>query len=94
VGYTCLHPLSTAHRPLPLEPALMAQGEICQQVHCTIFAGFCKYAIVCLEDEGDSLALKANKVIEQLDFISEDSNLPSYTRTQISQLVSLLASVE
>jgi len=49
-----------------------------------------KNAIVTLGEENKALAVKANKAIEELDSISDDSNLPVYTRTQIWHIVSLL----
>ncbi|MDP2909326.1 MAG: UPF0147 family protein [Nanoarchaeota archaeon] len=49
-------------------------------------------AINVLEEEGKTTAVKANKAVEELDFVSNDSNLPVYTRTQIWHIVSLLES--
>lgn len=49
-------------------------------------------AINVLEEEGKATAVKANKAIEELDTVSDDSNLPAYTRTQIWHIVSLLES--
>ena len=42
--------------------------------------------------DGD-LSLKINKALSELDEISEDPNLQSYTRTQIWNLASLLESI-
>lgn len=51
-----------------------------------------KNAMNILEKEGKAFAIKADKAIEELDSVSGDSNLPSYTRTQIWHIVSLLES--
>lgn len=48
-------------------------------------------AINVLEDDsGKSSLVKADKAIEELDFVTDDSNLPTYTRTQIWHILSLL----
>ena len=49
-------------------------------------------AINILEGQGKASAVKFDKAIEELDFISDDTNLPTYTRTQIWHIVSLLES--
>ncbi len=49
-------------------------------------------AINTLEEEGKPSAVKSDKAIEELDFMSDDSNMPTYTRTQIWHIVSLLES--
>lgn len=49
-------------------------------------------AINILGEKGKTSAVKSDKAIEELDFISDDSNLPAYTRTQIWHIVSLLES--
>lgn len=51
-----------------------------------------KNAMNVLEEKGKTSAVKADRAIEELDFISDDSNLPTYTRTQIWHIVSLLES--
>ena len=43
-------------------------------------------------DDGKAMAVKADKAIEELDSVSDDSNMPAYTRTQIWHIVSLLES--
>jgi len=45
-----------------------------------------------LETEED-LTVKVDKAIQILDELSDDPNLPTYTRTQIWSIVSLLESV-
>lgn len=42
-----------------------------------------------LENDGD-ISLKVDKAIQLLDDINDDSNLQSYTRTQVWNLVSIL----
>ena len=42
-----------------------------------------------LEGEGDT-SIKVDKVIHILDDLTNDANLPSYTRTQLWNVVSLL----
>lgn len=42
-----------------------------------------------LEEEGDSNIIK-NRVMDELDDISNDTNLQSFTRTQIWHVVSML----
>lgn len=52
-----------------------------------------KNAMNLLEEEDKKvLAVKADKAIEELDSIADDYNLPTYTRTQIWHIVSLLES--
>lgn len=51
-----------------------------------------KNAMNVLEENGKKSVVKADKAIEELDFISDDYNLPTYTRTQIWHIVSLLES--
>ena len=40
-------------------------------------------------DEGD-LSMKINKALSELDEISDDTNLQSYTRTQVWNIASML----
>jgi len=50
-----------------------------------------KEAVVCLMGE-EEVDIKSCRVIEALDLLSDDINLPSYTRAQIWQIISLLES--
>ena len=44
-----------------------------------------------LKDEnGEDISMKINKVLSTLDEISDDTNLQSYTRTQIWNIASML----
>ncbi|MEK6861465.1 MAG: UPF0147 family protein [Nanoarchaeota archaeon] len=52
-----------------------------------------KSAMVILEEpNGQSLDVKFDKIIQDLDDLSNDPNLPPYTRTQIWNVVSTLES--
>lgn len=45
------------------------------------------------ENNGKSFEVKVDQVLQQLDDLSEDPNLPPYTRTQIWNVVSTLGRV-
>jgi uncharacterized protein (UPF0147 family) len=49
--------------------------------------------IVILNNEADELSIRKDKVLQCLDEISQDTNLQSYTRTQIWNTVSMLEKV-
>ena len=52
-----------------------------------------KSAMCMLEDpQGVALNVTFDKILQELDNLSEDPNLPTYTRTQIWSLVSSLES--
>lgn len=44
-----------------------------------------------LDENGKSTALKIDQVMQQLDELNDDPNLPPYTRTQIWSVVSTLS---
>ncbi|MBW2964406.1 UPF0147 family protein [Candidatus Woesearchaeota archaeon] len=47
--------------------------------------------ISCLKDQnGEEMSIKINKALTVLDEISDDTNLQSYTRTQIWNIASML----
>ena len=46
--------------------------------------------IILKEDNGQDISIRVNKALSELDEISDDTNLQSYTRTQIWNIVSLL----
>lgn len=46
-----------------------------------------------LKDEKLEVSIKVNKALQLLDSLSEDSNLQSYTRTQLWNVVSMLEKV-
>lgn len=54
-----------------------------------------KSAILALEENnGKTKSVKIDKALQELDDLSDDPNLPSYTRTQIWNVVSILESIE
>ncbi len=54
-----------------------------------------KSAIIALEDQnGTAEKVKIDRALQELDDLSDDPNLPSYTRTQIWNVVSTLESIE
>lgn len=54
-----------------------------------------KSAITALEDpNGTPNKVKIDRALQELDDLSDDPNLPSYTRTQIWNVVSTLESIE
>ena len=52
----------------------------------------CLEAIKILKDEKDPVDIRINTVISYLDEMSNDPNIPMYSRTQIWNIVSLLES--
>jgi len=52
-----------------------------------------KNSIVALEEKNIDVAIKINRSLQELDEISDDPNVPTYTRTQIWNVVSLLESI-
>lgn len=54
-----------------------------------------KIAISILENQSEQeMDVKINKVLQELEEISEDPNTPIYTRTQIWNIVSSLESIK
>ena len=51
-----------------------------------------KTAIQLLEGDTPDPKVKVSKALDELDSISDDTNIPIYTRTQVWQAVSLLES--
>ena len=54
----------------------------------------CEESIIILQDENQEPAIKVNKVISSMDQVSNDPNIPMYTRTQIWNIVSILESLQ
>ena len=54
----------------------------------------CENSIHILQNEKEDLAVRVNTVISDLDEISNDPNIPTYTRTQVWNIVSLLESIQ
>lgn len=50
-------------------------------------------SILVLKEKDLDVGIKINKSLQELDDISEDPNIPAYTRTQIWNVVSLLESI-
>jgi len=46
-----------------------------------------------LNNGTEDMALRINKILQELDDLSEESNIPEYTRTQIWNLASLLETI-
>jgi len=53
----------------------------------------CQESIEILKDGGD-VAIRINSVISNMDEVSNDPNIPMYTRTQIWNIVSILESMQ
>ena len=53
----------------------------------------CEDSIKILQNEKEDLAVRVNSVISAMDDISNDPNVPTYTRIQIWNIVSTLESV-
>lgn len=47
-----------------------------------------------LSDEEEEISIRINKALDELDEISNDNNLHSYTRTQIWNVVSMLEMIQ
>lgn len=52
-----------------------------------------KNAITALKDVDQSIGLKVNRSLQELDALDEEGNIPSFTRTQIWNVVSSLESM-
>jgi len=50
-------------------------------------------AISVLKEENTDMKIKVNKALQHLDDVSDDSNMPSYIRPQIWNIVSMLESL-
>ncbi len=47
-----------------------------------------------LRDESSDISIRINKVLQELEEITEDANMQAYTRTQIWNVISLLEIVQ
>jgi hypothetical protein len=54
----------------------------------------CEEAVKILNDEKQEVGIRINTVISTMDDISNDPNIPTYTRTQIWNIVSALESMQ
>ena len=53
-----------------------------------------KCAFAVLEKDCKPLPIRIDESIQELDEVSDDPNIPSYTRTQIWNILSILESIE
>ena len=49
--------------------------------------------VILKEDTEQDMSMRVNKALSELDEVSDDTNLQSYTRTQIWNIVSLLETI-
>jgi len=54
----------------------------------------CEECIQNLKDEKEDLSVRINACISILDEVSNDPNIPSYTRTQVWNIVSMLEALQ
>lgn len=54
----------------------------------------CEDSIKLLQDEKEDVAVRVNTVISTMDEVSNDPNIPMYTRTQVWNIVSVLESLQ
>jgi uncharacterized protein (UPF0147 family) len=52
----------------------------------------CEESIKILQNNKEDLAVRINTVISYMDEVSNDPNIPMYTRTQVWNIVSILES--
>jgi uncharacterized protein (UPF0147 family) len=48
------------------------------------------YAINCLNNKGKETCLKVDEILQELDDISNDPNLPNYTRIEVLNIIGML----
>ena len=48
---------------------------------------------VALKEDGEDISIRINKALSELDELSDDTNLESFTRTQIWNIASMLESI-
>ena len=54
----------------------------------------CQESVEILKNEDQDVAIRINTVISNMDEVSNDPNIPMYTRTQIWNIVSILESLQ
>jgi len=54
----------------------------------------CEECIKDLQDDKEEISVRLNLCISTLDDVSSDPNIPSYTRTQIWNIVSMLEAIQ
>jgi len=52
----------------------------------------CEESVRILQNDKEDLAVRVNTVISYMDEVSNDPNIPMYTRTQVWNIVSILES--
>jgi len=54
----------------------------------------CEESVKILQNDKEDVAVRINTVISSMDDVSNDPNIPMYTRTQIWNIVSVLESMQ
>lgn len=54
----------------------------------------CEDSISILADDKEDVAVRVNTVVSTMDEVSNDPNIPMYTRTQIWNIVSIMESMQ
>ncbi len=54
----------------------------------------CQESVDILKNNGQDIAIRISTVISNMDEISNDPNIPMYTRTQVWNIVSILESMQ
>lgn len=54
----------------------------------------CEDSIVILQNIQQEEAIRVNRVVSNMDEVSNDPNIPMYTRTQVWNIVSVLESLQ
>ena len=54
----------------------------------------CEDSIVILQNMQQEEAIRVNRVVSNMDEVSNDPNIPMYTRTQVWNIVSVLESLQ
>ncbi|MBN2203147.1 MAG: UPF0147 family protein [Candidatus Aenigmarchaeota archaeon] len=54
----------------------------------------CEESIEILKDDKEDVAVRVNTVVSTMDEVSNDPNIPMYTRTQIWNIVSIMESIQ
>jgi uncharacterized protein (UPF0147 family) len=54
----------------------------------------CEDSIIILQNMQQEEAIRVNRVVSNMDEVSNDPNIPMYTRTQVWNIVSVLESLQ
>jgi len=52
-----------------------------------------KEALGCLNEDCNDMSLKINKLLNKLEEVTEDPNIPSYTRIELLNIVGMLENI-